>query len=85
VELAEPLLIDRVVMMEDLSGGERVRRYAIEGLERGKWRQLHAGTAIGHKRIDLLTPASVAAVRLRILESVGTPLIRRLAVYRVSG
>jgi alpha-L-fucosidase len=83
VDLAEPTLIDRVVTMEDLSGGERVRQYAIDGLERGKWRQLRAGTAIGHKRIDLLAPARVEAVRLRVLEGVGTPQIRRLAVYSV--
>ena len=83
VDLDEPTLIDRVVMMEDLTGGERVRRYAIDGLERGKWRPLRAGTAIGHKRIEQLTPALVAAVRLRVVESVGTPQIRRLAVYSV--
>jgi alpha-L-fucosidase len=83
VELAEPMLIDRVVTLEDLAGGERVRQYAIDGLERGKWRQLHAGRAIGHKRIDLLAPVRVEAVRLRIVESVGTPQIRRLAVYSI--
>jgi alpha-L-fucosidase len=83
VNLAEAALIDHVITMEDLRGGERVRQYVIDGLERGKWRELRTGTAIGHKRIDTFAPARVEAVRLRVVQSVGTPQIRRLEVYQL--
>ncbi len=82
VRLKAPERVDRVVVMEDLTGGERVRRFAIDGLEGGEWTELAEGTAIGHKRICTFAAARVEAVRLRVVESVGAPLIRRLAVYR---
>ncbi|MEI6680272.1 MAG: alpha-L-fucosidase, partial [Mariniphaga sp.] len=34
-----------------------------------------------HKRIQKITPIEVSAVRLRIVKSVGEPIIRKLAVY----
>ncbi|MBS1708764.1 MAG: alpha-L-fucosidase [Armatimonadetes bacterium] len=76
-----PSTIDAVVTMEDIREGERVREYAIEGLVDGKWRPLCKGTAIGHKKIDKFEPVKVASVRLRVLKSVGPPVIRRLAIY----
>jgi alpha-L-fucosidase len=88
--LSEPTLIDRIVTMEDIAaGGERVVRYVIEGRGGGalgdEWKELTAGTAIGHKKIDRVTPTQVLQMRLRLVEAVGEPLIRRLAVYRMPG
>ncbi len=81
LRLSKPASIDHVVTHEDIREGERVRTYAVEGLVDGTWRQLAAGSAIGHKKIDVVPRIRVGGVRLRVLESVGTPLIRRLAVY----
>ncbi|HMD85440.1 MAG TPA: hypothetical protein VKO18_12165 [Terriglobia bacterium] len=47
----------------------------------GNWQALGMGTAIGHKRIQPVTPAAVEAVRLTFTESVGPAAIRRLAVF----
>lgn len=74
-------VIDRVILMEDLSGGERVREYVLEGRLAGAWRELCRGTAIGHKKIDRFAPAAVEAVRLRITKFAARPLIRRFAVF----
>jgi alpha-L-fucosidase len=73
--------VDHIVTMEELREGERVRSYVIDGLVDGKWQQLASGTAIGHKKIDRITPVAPTELRLRVLESVGTPRIRRFAVY----
>ena len=67
--------------MENIADGERVRSYVVEGMVNGAWQQLAAGTAIGHKKIDRIAPVVVTRVRLRVLESVGTPEIKRFAVY----
>jgi alpha-L-fucosidase len=80
-----PIRTDRVVIMEDIAAGERVRRYVVEGLVGGEWKALAEGTAIGHKRIERFAAVEVAAVRLRCLEAVGEPQIRRFAVYRAIG
>jgi len=84
VRLSPPAVVDHVVSMEDLAGGERVRQYVVEGLSGGRWTELCAGSAIGHKKIDAFAPVQVEAVRLRVTERVGSPFLRRLAVYRVS-
>jgi alpha-L-fucosidase len=73
--------IDHVVIMENIAVGERVRSYVVEGMVNSAWQQLAAGSAIGHKKIDRIAPVTVTRVRLRILEAVGAPEIRRFAVY----
>lgn len=81
-----PLTIDAVITMEDIAHGERISSYVIEGLIDERWRILAAGSAIGHKRIDRFEkPATVAAVRLRVLESHGEPVIRRMSLHAWSG
>ncbi len=54
---------------------------SLTGMVNGAWQQLASGTAIGHKKIDRIAPVVVTRVRLRILEAVGTPEIKRFAVY----
>ncbi|HLQ39106.1 MAG TPA: alpha-L-fucosidase, partial [Planctomycetota bacterium] len=76
-----PRMIDVVMAMEDIQQGERVRRYAIEGLVAGQWQPLAVGTAIGHKKIDRFAPVEVAAVRFTVLEAVGEPVLRRIALF----
>lgn len=81
LELGQKTPLDHVIVMEDISGGERVRAYVVEGWDGGEWRRLAGGTAVGHKKIDRFPVASVDRVRLRVLESADTPLIRRFAVF----
>jgi alpha-L-fucosidase len=81
LRLPAPSTIDHIVTMEDLREGERVRSYVVEGRVGGTWQQLVAGTAIGHKKIDRIAPVAVTELRLRVLESVGVPQIRRFAAY----
>ncbi|MEI7955777.1 MAG: alpha-L-fucosidase [Verrucomicrobiota bacterium] len=73
--------IDHIVIMENIANGERVRSYVVEGMVNGTWQQLTAGSAVGHKKIDRIAPVAATRVRLRIPEAVGTPEIKRFAVY----
>lgn len=80
-----PKMIDRVVLMEDISEGERIRSYRLEGLGTdGAWSLLAEGRAVGHKRIERFEPRTLASVRLRVTESVGEPMLRRMALHRAS-
>ena len=81
LQLRQPTKIDHVTLMEQITEGERVREYVVEGRVGDRWQKLGGGTCIGHKRIERIKPVEVAAVRLRIIKSVGTPLIRKLAVF----
>ena len=78
-----PVTIDAVITSEDISFGERVRSYVIEGLVDGSWIQLASGTAIGHKKIDRFESVRVSKVRIRITQSVGEVVIKKLALFRV--
>lgn len=84
VQPSAPLSIESIVTMEDITHGERVRAYEIDGLIDGNWKVLVTGSAIGHKRIDRIPPTTVSAVRLRVTDAVGDPIIRRLAVHRAA-
>ncbi|MCB9844808.1 MAG: alpha-L-fucosidase [Phycisphaeraceae bacterium] len=77
-----PVEIDAVITQEDITLGERVREYVIEGLTADGWIELARGSAIGHMKIDRFAPRRVAQVRLRVLRSAGEPVIRRLAMFR---
>jgi len=81
VQPSSAVTIDAVSTMEDITSGERIRSYVIEGFVEGTWKELAKGTAIGHKKIDKFEPVKVAKIRIRILSSVGTPMIKRLAVF----
>ena len=83
--LPRPQKINQVVIMEDITAGERVRSYTIDGqVPGGSWRKLCEGISIGHKRIEQFAPIEVAAVKLTVTHSVAEPLIRNLAAYSVS-
>jgi len=84
LSLAEPAVVDHVVIMEEIAGGERVRSYTVEGLlSDGQWVELCKGESIGHKRIQAFGKQTVAKVRLRVNQAAAQPQIRELAVYLV--
>jgi alpha-L-fucosidase len=79
--LPAPTRIDTVILQEDIAFGERVREYRLEGRGGGTWQTLALGSAIGHKRIQPVTPTTVDAVRLVITRFLDTPAIRALSVF----
>lgn len=82
--LEKPATIDHVVIMEQITEGERIRKYLVEGLVGGQWKPLCSGQSVGHKRIERFAPAEVARIRLRTTESVAEPVIRKLAAYSIA-
>jgi alpha-L-fucosidase len=81
LRLPSPARIDHVILEEDCSGGQGVRAYRLEARVRGHWQPAGPGTAIGHKRIQPVTPVVVDAVRLVTTKCAAQPAIRRFAVF----
>ncbi len=75
--------VNQVVLMENISKGERVRKFALEGKTENGWQTLFDGSCIGHKFIHRFEAVEVSAVRLSITESKGEPEISRLSVYAI--
>lgn len=83
IRLPKATAINHLILQEDIAQGERVRRYKVEALRRGKWIEVGTGTCIGHKRIQAIEPIQTTRIRLTVLESTATPRIRNLSVLFV--
>lgn len=70
--------------MEDISKGERVRKFVLEGKTKNGWQLIFEGSAIGHKFIHRLDELDVSALRLRVIESKGEPDILDFSVFNTS-
>lgn len=75
--------VNQVVLMEDISKGERVRKFVLEGKTRTGWQTIFEGSCIGHKFIHRFDPMEVSAVRLSITESKGDPEVSDFSVFFV--
>lgn len=60
-------------LREDITRGQGVARYVVEGFSDGAWRELSSGTTIGYRKLDRFSPVAIERARVRVLESVGTP------------
>jgi alpha-L-fucosidase len=58
-------------LREDITLGQAVARYTLEGLVDGQWRDLSRGETIGYRKLDRLEPVTVSGVRVRVDEAVG--------------
>ena len=74
---------DHVILMEDITQGERVLDYVIEAQVNGAWKEIVTGSAIGHKKIDRFAPMEADRWRFRCLKSNGPVSISRFALYGV--
>lgn len=84
LRMPKPSTVDHVILMEDITRGERVQQFVIECETKAGWQTLGKGLVIGHKRIFQFPPVETSAVRLRILKSAAPPIIRRLAVFNTA-
>ncbi len=84
LKFSKPMQLDHAILMEDISQGERVREYELEGLRQGRWIPLARGTAIGQIRIQPFSSVEVEAIRLRTTSSSNLPILRRLAVFNTN-
>lgn len=76
--------IDHLVLREDIRGGERVRKFLVEGLRAdGAWIPLARGSQIGSRQIFPITPVAVTEVRLQVEDRVAPVTIREFSVYHV--
>ncbi len=80
----KPTPVNHAIVMEDITAGERVRAYKIEGrLASGQWKPLCDGVSVGHKRIQQFETVTVNSVRFTATKSVAEPIIRQLSAFYV--
>ncbi|HEX5553222.1 MAG TPA: alpha-L-fucosidase [Chitinophagaceae bacterium] len=77
-----PVRVNQVVIMETLTHGENIRKYAVEAWVNNKWEPVCDGISVGHERIQTFTTVETTRLRLKITAS-QTPDIKKFAAYDV--
>jgi alpha-L-fucosidase len=69
-------------IMEDITEGHQIREFIVEGKSlTTDWIEIFKGTAIGHRLLQWVPLQFVSEVRIRVLKSMGNPVIKRFAIY----
>jgi alpha-L-fucosidase len=81
LELAREQRVGILDLREDITQGQRVARYSVEGLVGGTWRPLARGTTIGYRKLDRFGPVALRAVRVTLEETMESPLSVLIGLY----
>lgn len=84
ITLPAKQIVNQVVLMEDITKGERVRAFVLEGKTNNGWKSIFTGSCIGHKFIYRFDDIDVSAIRLNILESKGEPQLLNILAFNIS-
>ena len=68
---ARPVTVSIGDLREDITRGQSVAAYRLEGRVEGAWRVLSRGTTIGHRKLDRFAPVTITGARLTIEDAVG--------------
>lgn len=81
IQLKKIQPVKYVLLQEYIRLGQRIKSFAIEALENGKWKELGSGTTIGYKRILKFDPVATNKLRIRIREAKACPVMSNIEVY----
>jgi alpha-L-fucosidase len=76
-----PLPVNHIIISEDITKGERIRKYIIEARKDDQWIPIAEGNSVGHKRIQSVDSVTTDKIRLSITESSAQPQIKDLSAY----
>jgi alpha-L-fucosidase len=84
---SNPQTVDRVMMMEDQTNGQKVISYTTEYLsDGGEWLPFSDGVTIGSKRIDIVAKAvTTTSIRLTITSAYSSNLDVSISVFSPDG
>ena len=85
IDLGTETQVNRILVQEYISLGQRVSRFTIEAQTGGGWETVAEGTTIGHKIIRKFPTVSCNKVRLTIEDAKECPLISNIELYRAPG
>ena len=77
-------LFDRLVLQENITEGQRIEKFILEGWIDNGWKCMAEGTTVGYKRILRFDPVEVEKVRVVVIESRDLPQIAEIGFYKAS-
>lgn len=79
--LKEASTVGVLDLREDITQGQRVARYFVEGFDGMGWRVLQHGTTIGYRRLGHIAPTRVTKLKVSIEDAVEMPLPITLSAF----
>ena len=77
--------INRILLQEYIKLGQRVRKYAVDVLVDGQWKQIIEGTTIGYKVIRRFPVVKTSRIKVTFSDSKACPLISNIELYHSPG
>ena len=74
-------LVNTFMIQEDISKGQRVEKFIVEGFADGKWQYLTEGTTIGYKRLLRFSDFPAEKIRITIQSTRGLANISNIGLY----
>lgn len=83
IQLPASSTIDRVVIREDQSKGQRIRSFVVEVQVSGSWVSFLNGTGVGNKYIGVAPKpvSNAAAIRLRVTAASAEPQLLQFGAF----
>jgi alpha-L-fucosidase len=81
VELGGAVPFNVIRIQEPVQLGQRVSAYRVEAEIDGRWRTVHVGTTVGHKKLDRIETVAASRVRLVIDRARAHPLIAEFGIH----
>ena len=69
------------MVQEMITEGQHVAEFNVEGWDGSHWRQVAHATTVGYKRLLRVPDTKTDRVRLTILKSRGTPMVREFGLF----
>ncbi|MCQ0112550.1 alpha-L-fucosidase [Zhouia amylolytica] len=81
LKLSKSQKVNEIVLMENISKGERVRKFVLEGKTDKGWEVIFEGSCIGHKFIHQFDEKEVHEIKLKVNASKGEPDILEFSAF----
>jgi alpha-L-fucosidase len=81
VDFERPTVFNRFLVHEEISLGQRVKKFSLEAFVDNEWKEISSQTTIGRKRILRLPDVTATKIRFNILDSKACPAISEIGVF----
>ncbi len=81
IDLGSETEVNRFLVQEYIALGQRVRKFTLDAMLNGEWKEIASETTIGYKRILRLPTVKTNKIRLNITDSKACPLISNIEIY----
>jgi alpha-L-fucosidase len=79
--LAKKVEVKYIVIQEYIKLGQRIRSFSVEAFVDGAWKEVAAGTTIGYKNIQAVSPVQTDKLRIHFKDSKAPPVISNIEIY----